>query len=306
MQQQMQQVQPPFGGPARPAPPPLPLPAPAARGFARRDSRVIHQGAKSESDDDSDDEGFAATLVPENLSITHQDSVRQDYGLTTTYDLPGQRTLEPSAVQRRHVIAELHLTSVTLSHVLIPKLRRAAFLKARIINTTAVSLLRGKAGMTVDGTFLGSTTLSSCEPRQFIDLSLGVDPSVLVSYAKPTARRATTGFFSKEDSAIFTRSCWIKNTKKNDVSITVFDQVPVSEDENLRINILEPRGLDKENDTADLYELLKNGENGKGDVLLAKNGQIRWNITLKPGKDIKLVLEYESRIPSGKQIIGLD
>lgn len=267
---------------------------------------VANQDANSESDNDSDDGGDAATMIMENFSIAHQDSVRQDYGLTTTYDLPGQRTLEPSTVQRRHVIAELHLTSVTLSHVLIPKLRRAAFLKARITNTTSVSLLRGKAGMTVDGTFLGSTTLSSCEPRQFIDLSLGVDPSVLVSYAKPTARRATTGFFSKEDSAIFTRSCWIKNTKKNDVSITVFDQVPVSEDENLRINIIEPRGLDKENDTVNLHELLKKGENGKGDVLLGKNGQIKWNITLKPGKDIKLVLEYETRIPSGQQIVGLD
>lgn len=305
-QMQQQQVQPPFADHLRSAPPPPP--APAARGFARRQSRVgaTDLAAKSESENDSDDDGDAMTMVLENQTIAHQDSVRQDYGLTTTYDLPGQRTLEPSTVQRRHVIAELHLTSVTLSHVLIPKLRRAAFLKARITNTTSVSLLRGKAGMTVDGTFLGSTTLSSCEPRQFIDLSLGVDPSVLVSYAKPTARRATTGFFSKEDSAIFTRSCWIKNTKKNDVSITVFDQVPVSEDENLRIHIIEPKGLDKESDTANLHELLKKGENGKGDVLLGKNGQIKWNITLKPGKDIKLVLEYESRIPSGQQIIGLD
>lgn len=303
-QQQQQQVQPPFADHLRSAPPPPP--APLGRAHPRLLSRAENQEAKPESDNDSEDDGDAMTMILENLSIAHQDSVRQDYGLTTTYDLPGQRTLEPSAVQRRHVIAELHLTSVTLSHVLIPKLRRAAFLKARITNTTSVSLLRGKAGMTVDGTFLGSTTLSSCEPRQFIDLSLGVDPSVLVSYAKPTARRATTGFFSKEDSAIFTRSCWIKNTKKNAVSITVFDQVPVSEDENLRINIIEPKGLDKENDTADLKELLKKGENGKGDVLLGKNGQIKWNITLKPGKDIKLVLEYESRIPSGQQIIGLD
>lgn len=303
-QAQQQQVQPPFADHLRSAPPPPP--APLVRAHPRRLFRAGNQETKPESDNDSEDDGDDMTMILENLSIAHQDSVRQDYGLTTTYDLPGQRTLEPSAVQRRHVIAELHLTSVTLSHVLIPKLRRAAFLKARITNTTSVSLLRGKAGMTVDGTFLGSTTLSSCEPRQFIDLSLGVDPSVLVSYAKPTARRATTGFFSKEDSAIFTRSCWIKNTKKNAVSITVFDQVPVSEDENLRINIIEPKGLDKENDTADLSELLKKGENGKGDVLLGKDGQIKWNITLKPGKDIKLVLEYESRIPSGQQIIGLD
>ncbi|EED17907.1 conserved hypothetical protein [Talaromyces stipitatus ATCC 10500] len=275
----------------------------AAPGIAFRKAPT---SAADDSDNESEDEADELTLNPEDHSIAHQDSIRQDYGLTTTYDLPGQRTLEPSTVQRRHVIAELHLASIILSHVLIPKLRRAAFLKARITNTTAVSLLRGKAGMTVDGTFLGSTTLPSCEPSHFIDLSLGVDPSILVSYAKPTARRATTGFFSKEDSTIFTRSCWIKNTKKSEVSIIVLDQVPVSEDENLRINILQPKGLDKENDTANLNELFKKGENGKGDVLLGKDGQIKWNIKLRPGKDVKLVLEYESRIPSGQQIVGLD
>lgn len=268
-QQQVQQVQP-------PPPPPAPAVPATTQEFARRFSRMADQAAKLESDDDFVDDGDGMTLVG-NHSIAHQDSVRQDYGLTTTYDLPGQRTLEPSAVQRRHVIAELHLASVTLSHVLIPKLRRAAFLKARITNTTSVSLLSGKAGMTVDGTFLGSTTLSSCEPRQFIDLSLGVDPSVLVSYAKPTARRATTGFFSKEDSAIFTRSCWVKNTKKNDISITVFDQVPVSEDENLRINILEPKGLEKENDTANLHEQLKKEKMAKG--MLCWQRMVRLNGT---------------------------
>lgn len=259
-----------------------------------------------EEDCESEEEDDDLTLNLEAHSISHQDSIRQDYGLTTTYDLPGQRTLEPSSVKRRHVIAELRLTSITLSHVLIPKLRCAAFLKARITNTTAVSLLRGKVGMTVDGAFLGSTMLPSCEPGHFIDLSLGVDPSILVTYAKPTARRSTTGFFSKEDSAIYSRSCWIKNTKKHDVSITVLDQVPISEDEQLRINILEPRGLDMENDRQMLSELFKNGEKGTGEVVLEKYGQIKWNLKLRPGKEVKLVLEYESRVPSGQHIRGLD
>lgn len=274
------------------APPPPPPPPPMGAVFRRYVS----------SDDDESD----VETLHRDMSISHQDSTRQDYGLTTTYDVPGQRTLEPSAVRRRHVIAELPLASISLSHILIPKLRRAAFFKARITNTSSISLLPGKAGMTVDGTFLGSTTLSSCEPGHFIDLSLGVDPSVLVSYAQPTAHRSTTGFFSKEDSAVFTRSCWIKNTKKSDVSIIVLDQIPVSEDENLRIRIIEPKGLEKENDTANLQAILKKGENGKGNVTLEKNGQIKWNITLRPGKDVKLVLEYESRIPSGQQIVGLD
>ncbi|CRG87396.1 hypothetical protein PISL3812_04413 [Talaromyces islandicus] len=265
--------------------------------------------ARPESDpfrvpsDDEDHVGDddAATLNPELNALGHQDSQRQDYGLTTSYELSGKRTITPSSIRRRHVIAELDLKSVTISHVLVPKLRCAAFLKARITNTTTTTLLRGKAGMTVDGTFLGSISLPNCEPDNFVDLSLGVDPSIQVTYAKPTVRRATSGFFTKDDSAVFTRTCWIKNTKKTTASITVFDQVPVSEDERLRVNILEPKGLEQENDVTKLDA----GEKGKGKIHLLKDGLVKWSIEIQPGKDVKLVLEYESRIPSGQKIIGL-
>ncbi|KAH8702124.1 hypothetical protein BGW36DRAFT_372249 [Talaromyces proteolyticus] len=310
-----------------PAPAPLPPPPPPAAHvspfgatqslfsraqneglFGQRSERQDNTPAElsRENEEDSDDNDDALTLNPELNALGHQDSQHQSYGLTTTYELSGQRTINPSSVKRRNVITELEIKSLTLSHVLVPKLRHAAFLKARITNTTSVSLIRGKAGMTVDGTFLGSTTLPNCEPDNFVDLSLGVDPSIQVTYAKPTVRRASSGFFNKDESAIFTRTCWIKNTKKVTASITVFDQVPVSEDEHLRVNILEPKGLDRENDSVKLDAILDGGKKGKGQVHLGKNGQVKWTIDLRPGKDVKLVLEYESRIPSGQKIIGLD
>jgi hypothetical protein len=74
-------------------------------------------------------------LLGVSREVLQQESLRQDYRLTTTYDLPGHRTLTPSSVSRRHVIAELDLSTITLSHALVPKLRPAAFLKARIKNT---------------------------------------------------------------------------------------------------------------------------------------------------------------------------
>jgi hypothetical protein len=255
-----------------------------------------------EEDNGSDSQ----TLAGASNVLLYQESLHQDYGLTTTYDLPGNRTLTPSSVSRRHVIAELDLSAITLSHVLVPKLRPAAFLKARIKNTSLVTLLRGKAGMTVDGTFLGSTTLPACAPDNSFNLSLGVDPLIVVTYAKPTVRRATLGFFAKEDSAVFSRVCWIKNTKSTTVSISVHDQVPLSEDERLRINILEPKGLEREGDQKQLEVSRDHSQWYTGTVSLGKNREVKWDITLQKGKEIKLVLEYEARIPSGQMITGLD
>ena len=323
-QQQMAQAQSLFGSTETmraPAPPQSSLfsasqpPAPAGSGGATRglfslasNDRIPTSAEVSKGDDlvEEDNGSDIQTLSGASNVLSYQESLRQDYGLTTTYDLPGHRTLTPSSVSRRHVIAELDLSAITLSHVLVPKLRPAAFLKARIKNTSLVTLLRGKAGMTVDGTFLGSTNLPACAPDNSFNLSLGVDPSIVVTYAKPTVRRATSGFFAKEDSAVFSRVCWIKNTKSTTVSISVHDQVPVSEDERLRINILEPKGLEWEGDQKKLEVPKGNGQWYTGTVSLGKNREVKWDITLQKGKEVKLVLEYEARIPCGQKIIGLD
>ncbi|KAF4153915.1 hypothetical protein CNMCM8927_000185 [Aspergillus lentulus] len=258
-------------------------------------SSNLNPGNEDDEEDEDEDEDSQTIAA---ASLEHQDSVKQDYGLTTTYDLPGRRTLVPSSVHRRHVLAELDLKSMTLTHIIVPKMRAAAFLRARIQNTSSVTILRGRAGMTVDGTFLGTTALPNCAPNDAFNISLGVDPSILVTYAKPSVRRVGGGFFSKEHTAVFRRTCWVKNTKSIAVDLIVSEQVPLSEDDKLRVQILEPKGLEKEGDQA---KMAMEGK-GSGSVFLAKNGEVKWMFKLQPGKDTRLTLEYEARVPPGSQV----
>ncbi|KAK2879370.1 hypothetical protein FQN49_000937 [Arthroderma sp. PD_2] len=268
-----------------------------------------------ESSDESDDdlgEGLdddASTIHGSSNVLSFRQSSRHDYGLTTTYNVPGLRTLQPSSHVRRHIIAEIDLSSVTFSHVIVPKLKQAAFLKGRVMNTSTTPLLRGKAGLTVDDAFLGKAIIPNCNPGVPFSLNLGVDPAIQVTYSKPKIRRATTGYFNKEDCAIFTRICRINNTKTSPVSLVVFDQVPVSEDERVRVRLIEPKGLDKEGDSArigaDICIDPKRAKDwGKGNVSLNRDGEIKWVISLAKAVDIRLVLEYEAKIPSGLEVVG--
>lgn len=246
----------------------------------------------SEDSGDDDDE-----ILPPNLE--YQDSVRQEYGLTTTYNLPGRRTLVPSSVNRRHTLAKLDYKSVTLQHVIVPKQRAAAFFRARIRNTSSIQILRGRVGMTVDGTFLGTTNIPRCAPNDIFDISLGVDPSIVVTYAKPTVRHETSGLFVKEGTAIFRRSCWVRNAKSTSANIMVLDQVPISNDEKLQMAILEPKGLVKEGEKV---AMAIDAEKGSGVVTMGKDGEVRWMMQLGAGKDVRLVLEYEMKAPRGNHV----
>ena len=237
----------------------------------------------------------------EPSTLDHQDSIKNDFGLTTTYDLPGRRTLAPSSIPRRHVLADLELKNVKLSHLVVPKHRAAAFLRARIQNTSAVTLLRGPVGMAVDATFLGTSSVPPTTPGEYFGVSMGIDPDVVVRYSPPKVRRlgASSVFFAKDEMALFTRVCVLKNAKPTAVEVTLLEQVPVSEDERLKVRVVTPSGLEKEGNRATVE---METSSGSGGVSLGKNGEVRFVVTLRPGKEVKLVLEYEASAPSGSEV----
>ncbi|KKK24582.1 hypothetical protein ARAM_006899 [Aspergillus rambellii] len=317
-----------FGQAPQPPPPPPPARALAAPGIpaaAAAAAAAATESANVESDlpssdnsdpiltagvaaeleelDDSDKDNLADTNSLVLAVLEHQDSVKQDYGMTTTYEIPGQRTLVPSHVCRRHVLAELDLKSVALTYVIVPKLREAAFLRARIKNTSSLTLHPGRVGITVDGSFVGTASLDTCGPNVYFNISLGIDPGIEVKYAKPTVRPLTgTMFFNKEDGAKFRRSCWVKNNKSTAVDLIVSDQIPVTDDEKLRLSIREPQGLEKEGDQANLQMEKRKGH---GTAKLSKNGDVTWMLRLQPGQDMRLVLEYEAKVPTGNDVAAI-
>ncbi|OCK82657.1 hypothetical protein K432DRAFT_380269 [Lepidopterella palustris CBS 459.81] len=249
-------------------------------------------------------------------AVEFEESSWEDNGLTATYDVPGVRTLVPSSMTRRHKIASLNATNINLSHICVPKLRAAAFLRAKIRNpSSSVTLLKGSAGVTLDGSFLGNMTLPRVSPGQLFDLPLGVDPSIHINYPKPSVHRSTQGImFNKESAQVFTRSIWINNTKSAPIELLVIDQVPVSEDERLKIVITQPRGLSREGDSAKAGVSAKEGSSGSIAVTqssswghavakLKKNGELNWGVKLEKGQGCLLKLDYEARLPPAEKIV---
>ena len=272
---------------------------------SRVDYRNLAEGSIEELDEASHH------LLPNAPSLATEEATWAEEGLTFTYDI-GVRTITQSFTRRRYRIVTMPLKNVKLSYLLVPKLQAAAFLKARILNPSSISLLRGMAGVTLDGSFLGNTPIPRCSAGGSFDLSLGVDPSVHVSYGKPTMHRNKESglFFSqKEDSSVFTRTCTIMNTKSNRVIEGVMlDQVPSSQDERLKVWILQPTDINGPGSMAKAGEgLTRDGRIesrwGKAIATNTANGKIQWGFNIEPSRGGKFVLEYETRYPSGDSVI---
>lgn len=281
---------------------------------------MLERGEKLDTEDRLEDFSYDPTIEDEYQPepvVEFEESSWEDNGLSSTYDVPGLRTIVPSSTTRRHKIASLKASNIHLSHICVPKLRASAFLRAKIRNpSSTVTLLKGSAGVTLDGSFLGNMTLPRVSPGQVFDLPLGVDPSIHVNYPKPDVHRSTQGMmFNKEAAQVFTRAAWINNTKTTPVDILVLDQVPVSEDERLKIVITMPKGLAREGDKVQAGVSAKEGSSGNMDVSkstdkwgsavakLKKNGELNWTVNLEKGQGCLLKLDYEARLPPTEKIV---
>ncbi|KAF7917518.1 uncharacterized protein EAE97_012046 [Botrytis byssoidea] len=284
---------------------------------------------------------FETPLIQRLLSpkptLTFEEGAWEESGMSTTYDLPGLKTLMPSNSVLKHKIAKIEFKNIGFEHVVIPKLRTVAFLKAKLRNSSKIPLLAGPVGLNLDGSFLGQATFPRCSVGESLSLNLGVDPAIKVVYNKPEVRRSQSGIFSKEDSNVFLRSLSLRNTRmQRGVSLLVMDQVPVSEEERLRVEVLVPRGLkpdgdriptglnlddemlqggrererdrDRERISSSGGELVRRSKKtdawGTADAELKKSGEVLWNVRLAPGAGVKLVLQYEAGFPSGETVVN--
>ena len=242
-----------------------------------------------------------------NPTLSFEEGAWEETGMTTTYDIPGLKTLAPSNSATKYRIAKVEFKNIVFSHTVIGKLRQVAFLKAKLRNSSTITLLKGPSGLALDGSFLGRTTFPRCSPGETLSLPLGIDPSISVNYAKPTVRRSQSGIFSKEDSNIFTRTCIVRNTRPNKISeITVLDQVPMS-DERLKIHILEPQGLELDGRVVSAGSGVEdgNGNWGSAKAELKNGGEVTWWLKLDGNKTARLALQYAAISPGSETMVGL-
>lgn len=249
------------------------------------------------------------TILEPQPSLAFQESSFEETGLTATYDLPNLKTLKPSTTASKQRVARLAFSSVQFSHTVIAKYRPAAYLKAKLRNASKLTLLRGPTGLTLDGTFLGRSTLPRCSAGDTFSLSLGVDPAIKVAYPKPDVKRSTTGVFTKGDNSVYTRTVTLVNTRAaagKPVTLAVLDQVPVSEDEKLRVDVQVPRGVSGGNVVATGMpgKEGKEGEGwGKATAAMKKGGEVCWDVVLNAGKSVRLTLEYDVSFPTGERVV---
>lgn len=159
---------------------------------------------------------------------------------------------------------------------IIPKLQKSVFLEAGIPDWNSYHFLNGNAKIYLKGKYIGHTQIDTDHLSDTLHLQLGKDKDIQVkrTYEEELSHKVTGVSKIKET---ITYSILVKNNKPVPVRLTVKDQIPITTDKDISVEL-----LNKKESQAQLD---------------AKTGQLTWYIDLKPKESKEIQFSYLIKYP---------
>ncbi|QNR25841.1 mucoidy inhibitor MuiA family protein [Croceimicrobium hydrocarbonivorans] len=187
------------------------------------------------------------------------------------YSIPNQKT-ENIVIREMALKAEYEYQSS-------PSLDPAAYLMAIVKDWEQHQLLDGELSIYNQGLFIGKSFSQFEATSDSLQLSLGKDPGIVITRDR-LFNEESKSFLGSDRIQKYEYQISLRNTKPQNVKIRVFDQIPVSQNEDIKVK----------------SEIENQGK------LNLKTGIITWEMDLKPKSESQLKFSFEVRAPKDQTI----
>ena len=188
----------------------------------------------------------------------------------------------PSDGKQYSVDIRTYELPASFSYFAAPKIDKDAFLIAKITGWENLNLLPGKSNVYFEGSFVGESSINPRNTKDTLDLSLGRDKKIVIMREKQKDL-STSKFVGDKVVKELNYEITVRNGKKEAIDITLEDQVPVSKNDDIKINLIESSSgnVDKE------------------------SGKISWKMNVQPSAIEKRFLKFSVKYPKDKVVPGL-
>lgn len=211
-----------------------------------------------------------------NYVSTNTNGVNLSYSIELPFSLASTPKAKSITIKQADVDAEYRYTST-------PKMAEEVYLQAQIDDWDALNLLNGPANIYFMNSYVGDFYVNSGQLTETLDIPFGVDDNIQISRVNNAGMRKKPTFMGSTVEQKESFLIKVRNTRKNDIKLSVYDQLPTSKDTDIKV--LNPE-----------Y---------KGGKLDETENKIEWDLTLKPQETVELPLSYTLKYPKNKQINGL-
>lgn len=213
----------------------------------------------------------------------------QEKGTAVAYKLPKKVSVKADGSDHKLPIAA-QMLSASFGYSAYPRSMPSAYLGSRVTNAPDLQLLGGRVNIFLEGDFTGASSIPAIGPGEEFDLYLGADESVKVKREQIEKKIDETiigAISSSTRRVVFKYKLTVENYKSKKIKIKLFEAVPVSEDDRIKVKIqqvsLEPQE--------------KNWKDRKGIWL--------WESELEPKAKIEITYSYLIEHPKDMPVEGL-
>lgn len=196
------------------------------------------------------------------------------------FDLKLKQSI-PSDGQNHMLAVKSENIESTFEHFIVPKMDNDAFLVAHMTGWEELNLLPAVANIYYDGTYVGQTRINPSVMSDTLDLALGRDRGIYVT-RKKTDDDEKVKALSSEKTKTVTYEIAIKNYKSSEITLTIEDQIPVSNIEDIKVIMGENSGAEYNEDLGYLK--------WKRKIASKETQKFKFTYTLKYNKDKQLAL----------------
>ncbi|NLE65258.1 MAG: mucoidy inhibitor MuiA family protein [Elusimicrobia bacterium] len=180
---------------------------------------------------------------------------------------------------------------VTFQYATSPKLSAMAYLTSRVANGKDDQLPAGQINVFLNESFVGTSALAkTIAPEESFDLYLGVDEGVVVKRQLLEEKSDDTMIGripSPTKKVAYKYKITVENYKPRDVTVTVYDHIPVAQDDKIKVSKFEATP--------------KASQEGYQD----REGVLVWDMTLKPREKKDVVYSFIVEYPRDMRVEGL-
>ncbi len=236
----------------------------------RPSAGVSYQAQESVADKEMVPEPVSQSIA--DYTTTSENFTNVEYEIKLPYTIPNDGKTHFVAVQSKDIPAEY-------VHFSAPKMDKDAFLVAKISDWDELNLVAGKVNIYFDGTFVGESYINPNNLTDTLDLTLGRDKNIVVTRVKQKDKTKEK-IIGEEKVKTVTYEITVRNTKSSASNFNLQDQIPVSQNKELVILLLESSGA----------------------VLDENTGILNWKFNIKPKETKKITFTYSVKIPKNKLV----
>ena len=198
--------------------------------------------------------------------------------LATVFDINLKYNILSDGIAK-HVRIQQDTLHAKFSYSAAPKLSTDVFLQADITGWEEYNLLPGEVNIFLENSFVGKSYIDPSITKDTLSVSFGRDKRINIRRTR-VKNFTRNQFLGGSQIQSFGYVISTRNTKSAPVTVKIEDQIPVSTQKDIVVELLQSSGAE----------------------LNALTGTLTWRVNLKPAEEKNVTFEYTVKYPKGKAI----